>query len=94
MAWSTSKHRGSTRASRALRTRTLAAWPVCHLRYPGCTSTSTDDDHVIPLAQGGSDHPANHRGACHHCHTIKTQAEAAAGRRAKTRQPERHPGLI
>ncbi len=64
MAWSTSKHRGSTRASRTLRLQVLTMWPTCYLRYPGCTIHSTEDDHIIPLSQAGTDHISNHRGAC------------------------------
>jgi len=94
MPWSTSTHKGSTRASRALRDHVLRMYPHCYLHYPGCTGTSTEDDHVIPLSAGGTDHIANHRGACHHCHAIKTQREAQAARRARKRPPEKHPGLL
>jgi len=87
--------RGSTRQSRREREQVLAAWPTCHLRYPGCTIVSTDDDHVIPKSQDGSDDLANRRGACHHCHRIKSQRESAAGRaRGRQRATERHPGLL
>lgn len=72
--------RGSTRQSRRTRAAVLTAWPTCYLQYDGCTEISTDDDHVIPLSQGGADDWTNHAGACHHCHQIKTQTEAAAGR--------------
>lgn len=92
MTWA----RGSTRQSRTLRARVLKLHPVCYLKFPGCTVVSTEDDHVIPLSQGGSDHIDNHRGACAPCHRIKTQTEAAAGRakRGTTRRPtEPHPGL-
>lgn len=76
----------------------LARWPRCNLNYPGCTTESTEDDHVIPKSQGGSDGLDNRRGACAHCHDIKSRREAAAARRAigaKGRHPrERHPGLL
>jgi 5-methylcytosine-specific restriction protein A len=87
--------RGSTRQSRQQRAIILGMWPLCHLRYPGCTTFSTEDDHVIPVSQGGSDDLTNRRGACHHCHRIKSQREAATGRRQR-RSPtdSRHPGLI
>ena len=93
MPWSTSRHPGSTRRSRAVRATVLTHWPVCHLRYPGCTMHSTEDDHVTPLSQGGTDALDNRRGACHHCHTIKTRAEAQAGKPSRRRQLEPHPGL-
>lgn len=90
MTWA----RGSTRQSRRERAIVLARHPTCYLRYPGCTGTSTEDDHVVPLSQGGRNDLANRRGACHHCHHIKSQREAAAGKAAKRRPTERHPGLI
>lgn len=72
--------RGSTRQSRSTRAQVLAQWPTCYLQYSGCTITSTEDDHVIPLHRGGTDDMTNHRGACHHCHRIKTMNEARAAR--------------
>jgi 5-methylcytosine-specific restriction protein A len=58
----------------------LKLHPVCHLNYDGCTMVSTQDDHVIPLAEGGSDDLSNHAGACESCHDKKMQQEAARGR--------------
>jgi len=60
-------------------------------------------DHVIGLAAGGLDVPANYQWLCQHpCHNAKTKAEAAAGRaRAiaqrgglsrRLRDLEPHPG--
>jgi 5-methylcytosine-specific restriction protein A len=94
MAWSTSNHPGSSRLQRTQRAEILARDPVCYLRYAGCTGTSTEEDHVIPLSRGGDRWSySNRRGACHHCHGIKTRTEAQAARSAKTRRPtERHPG--
>jgi 5-methylcytosine-specific restriction enzyme A len=90
--------RGSTRASRALRARD----PVC--RCPGCPNCtadgcarpSTEDDHVVPVMQGGTDDESNHAGKCGPCHLQKSQREAAAARHAlSVRRPtERHPGLL
>ena len=95
MAWATSNHPGSTRQQRAQRAQILERDPLCYLRYTGCTGASTEEDHVIPLAQGGDRWSySNRRGACHHCHGIKTRAEAAAARTGKGKQQtERHPGL-
>jgi 5-methylcytosine-specific restriction protein A len=93
MAWATSRHPGSTRQSRRIREIVLAAWPTCYLGYTGCTIVSIEDDHVVPLVQGGSDDLNNRRGVCRNCHRAKTQAEAHAARTARrTRQPEQHPG--
>lgn len=91
MTWA----RGSTRQSRRQRAIVLRRDPVCYLHYDGCTIYSTEDDHVIPLSQGGSDHLDNRRGACHRCHRKKSQSEAAQGKQAKRHRPaEPHPGLI
>lgn len=90
--------RGSTRSSRAMRATVLRLHPHCYLRFEGCTITSTEDDHVVPLSQGGTDHISNHNGACHHCHDIKSRREATDARRAhraEGKHPrEQHPGLV
>jgi 5-methylcytosine-specific restriction endonuclease McrA len=38
------------------------------------------DDHVVPLAQGGTDAFGNHAGACVTCHNEKSAREALVGR--------------
>lgn len=38
-------------------------------------------DHVVPLAQGGTDTPSNLSAINHECHRAKTQREAAAAYR-------------
>ena len=92
MTWA----RGSTRESRKARALVLAAHPLCHLRGPACTLASTEDDHVVPLSQGGTDHLSNRRGACHTCHRAKSQAEARAGtaRLSRRRTVPPSPGLL
>ncbi len=53
-------------------------------------------DHIHNVKQGGAEHDiANGRAICINCHKPKTQAEAAAGRRLKSRRrpPEPHPAL-
>jgi 5-methylcytosine-specific restriction protein A len=79
--------RGSTRQSRKERELVLNAWPHCYLGYEGCTVRSTEDDHVIPKGEGGTDDLSNRRGACRHCHKIKSQREAARARRRRFRDP-------
>ena len=32
-------------------------------------------DHIVPLADGGTDTPENRQGLCVECHTVKTAAE-------------------
>jgi 5-methylcytosine-specific restriction enzyme A len=70
--------------------------PTCHLHYEGCTIAATEDDHVIPVSQGGSDELSNRRGACRHCHDVKSRREAVEARRgqyARAKHPrEVHPG--
>lgn len=54
--------RQNTRAMRNRNRRMLAACDVCHL----CGHAGSDAiDHVIPLARGGTDSPANLRPAHH-----------------------------
>lgn len=85
--------RGSTRQSRRERALVLEMWPMCYLRFPGCTIIATEDDHLIPVSQGGTDDLTNRRGACHSCHRRKSQSESRVGRR-RIRLEEPHPGLI
>lgn len=59
------------------RTRILRRDPTCRINYGGCTTVSTDVDHIQP---GAGDHDANLQGACHPCHQLKTQLEAHAAR--------------
>jgi 5-methylcytosine-specific restriction protein A len=40
-----------------------------------CGATATEVDHIIELADGGTDHPSNLRAACHPHHAAKTTAE-------------------
>ena len=42
---------------------------------------ATQRDHIIPLAEGGTDDQANEQGLCNDCHETKSRREAAAGRR-------------
>ena len=87
MNWGSSKHPGSTRASRIKRDMVLKRDPIC--RCPGgaccsptgCTRASTDDDHLVPIGRGGSDDMSNHAGKCARCHKAKTTREAADARR-------------
>lgn len=93
MPWSTSHHPGSTRQSRREREQVLVTHPTCYLRYDGCTVISTEDDHIVPLHQGGTNDLSNRAGACHHCHSIKTNREATAARPTRKRPTLKHPGL-
>jgi 5-methylcytosine-specific restriction endonuclease McrA len=39
----------------------------CHINGPHCTTWATTVDHIIPITDGGTDHPANLRPACAAC---------------------------
>ena len=73
-------------AWRTLRREILERDPDCRLRFPGCTITSTEVDHIIGIASGGSNDAANLRGVCHHCHRQKTQQESKQGNKAAARR--------
>lgn len=51
------------------------------IRDLGCLVAATEVDHVIPIAQGGTDDPNNLQSTCSACHRRKTQHEAAASRK-------------
>jgi len=60
-----------------------------------CERNATDVDHIVP----GDDHSLeNLRALCAHHHRVKSSGEggrASASKRAKrTREPERHPGMV
>ena len=63
---------------------------------------STQADHIIPVAEGGTHHISNGQGLCDWCHDKKTGAEQRRGitrwnrdrRPRQTRPTEAHPGLI
>lgn len=76
----------------------LARDPICQ----ACgTAPSTDADHIVPVAEGGSEHITNGQGLCAECHQVKSDAERQRGlargnqrRPREQRKPEPHPGLI
>lgn len=90
MSWSGTRRSFPT----ATRRRILARDPICRWRE-GCTQPATIADHIIPVAEGGSDDESNGQGLCAEHHDRKTRDEQARGRaRRSTRRPERpHPGV-
>lgn len=46
----------------------------------GALKLATEVDHVIPIAEGGTDDESNLQAMNTDCHKLKTQAEAARGR--------------
>lgn len=66
---------------------------MCEILSRGCTGVATEVDHIIPVAEGGTDELDNLQAACPGCHRIKTQAEAARGRAkfSRLRPTPAHP---
>lgn len=83
------RERGS-QFPRRVRLAILTRDPICQLRLPGCTTTSTEADHITPTHLGGTNHISNGRGLCHNCHQIVTNQQAAEARRA-TLNKRLHP---
>lgn len=69
--------RGSTRAWRKLRLQVLAEERGCR---GWCGQPATLVDHIVPLAEGGTDARENLQALCKRCHNIKTAAESARSR--------------
>jgi hypothetical protein len=46
----------------------LAREPRCR----ECGRPAAQADHIIPRAEGGTDHPANLQSLCAHCHAVKS----------------------
>lgn len=61
-----------------------------------CSYPGKDVDHIINLANGGTDDLTNLQLLCEWHHKRKTQAEARANRKPRTerRPAEKHPGII
>lgn len=89
----------------AQRRRVLARDPVCtcpgceKCTPTGCSRPSTEDDHLVPISQGGDSSTVvddNHGGKCVPCHKHKSRKETEAARWAlrPQRPSERHPGMI
>lgn len=64
----------------------------------GATNVKLFQDHIVNLAAGGLDVPANMQWLCEPCHKPKTERERLAGLRAfhaqRYRAPEQHPGRL
>jgi len=42
----------------------------CAIRLPGCEGVATTVDHIVPVADGGTDALSNLRPACEHCNSV------------------------
>ncbi len=70
------------RRNQQLRRHLFAEEPLCRLCLEaGRTAAATIRDHIIPLAEGGTEEPANIQPLCRPCSDAKTQQEAQRGRR-------------
>jgi 5-methylcytosine-specific restriction endonuclease McrA len=56
----------------------------CHINGPTCTTWATTVDHIIPIADGGTDHPDNLRPACAACNGAGGARLTNQRRRART----------
>ena len=51
--------------------------PLCRpCKQAGRVTPATEVDHIVPKAQGGTDHPDNLEPICHDCHEAKSRVEA------------------
>src|SRR5687767_816814 len=63
------------------RAELFAREPLCRVcKAAGRTKVATIRDHVVPLAEGGSDTEDNVQPLCRTCSDAKTREEAARGR--------------
>lgn len=73
------QHRGTRKGRGEPRAGTWGKARAYQLReFPNCArcgQPAREVDHVVPLADGGTDHPANYQSLCHTCHAIKTAME-------------------
>ena len=53
---------------------------LCLAKQPQRVSAATIRDHVIPLAEGGSDEETNVQAICAQCHQQKTERESQRGK--------------
>jgi 5-methylcytosine-specific restriction protein A len=73
--------RGYGAAWRKLRAAVIARDPIC---VECRVNPSTDVDHILPRASGGTDALSNLQGLCHRCHSRKTaQADGRWSRRGE-----------
>ncbi|WP_219209460.1 HNH endonuclease [Variovorax boronicumulans] len=69
------------RRLQAMRAALFAHAPLCvHCQAVGLVVLATQRDHIVPLAEGGSDDDDNTQGLCDLCHESKSLAEAMRGR--------------
>ena len=73
------------RRRQALRAALFAADPLCaECQRQGRVTLAAERDHIVPLAEGGTEDASNTQGLCVPCHEKKSEAERQrAQRRAR-----------
>jgi 5-methylcytosine-specific restriction protein A len=90
-----SSRRTSTQAWKLQRAKTLQRdGGLCQVRGPNCGVISVAVDHLVSVANGGTDDLSNTVSICKPCHDAKTAREANAARNGWKRSPEPHQGLL
>ena len=84
---------GSTRKWRILQAQVIREEPYCRLGLPGCTTTSTTADHIIPLSMRPDLRyvRSNLQGACRSCNLKRGNTPMSAVRDmypVEDRQPQ------
>lgn len=74
-----------TYAHKQARAEAIRREPICYICKQKPSSTV---DHVVPKAEGGTDHPSNLRGCCSDCQQAKASREGARAR-ARNRRATR-----
>lgn len=70
------------RAGVKLRRLVLREEPLCRPCLDVDRTTASEEvDHIVPLAEGGTNDRSNLQGICKPCHKAKSVSEADAGRR-------------
>lgn len=75
-----SSRRGYDAAWRRIRARVLAEQPWCSCSTVTTRVRTTEVDHVVPLAAGGTGARSNLIARCKSCHSAKTMRQSVARR--------------
>lgn len=68
------------RALQAARAALFAERPLCaECERNGRVRAATKRDHIVPVAEGGTEDPSNIQGLCEDCHDVKSEQERKRG---------------
>jgi len=82
LGWTGDRTRVRGRRLQRLRRVLFEREPLCRpCAAAGRTTLATIRDHIIPVAEGGTEDEANIQPICEDCHDAKVQAESARGAR-------------